>query len=161
MDRKNNTPVVNVTSCLSILVFGMMIFVGLFFFFAVRNPSAPAVSPEGNGRSLVTVIPAPTLTPTVFATREPVTLDIHYVSEDGLSVGTVVEVYDVGDTGLSIRPEPGTGGYLNFVAPEGTRFRIVDGPDARDNYVWWKLESVYNAEQGGWAASDFLRAVNP
>ena len=159
MERKK-APVVNLTSCLTILVFGMMIFVGLFFFFSVRNTSSPAGNSEENARAVMTVIPAPTLTPTVYATKEPVTLDIHYVSEDGLSVGMVVEVYDVGETGLSVRPEPGTGGYLNFVAPEGSRFRIVDGPDARNNYVWWKLESLNDPERGGWAASDFLRAVS-
>ena len=159
--EKRKASVINLTSCLTILVFGMLIFVGLFFFFSVRSTSAPAdTAADENARTLMTVIPAPTLTPTVYATKEPIKLDIHYVSEDGLSVGMVVEVYDVGDTGLSVRPEPGTGGYLNFVAPEGSRFRIVDGPDARNNYVWWKLESLNDPERGGWAASDFLRAVD-
>ena len=115
---------------------------------------------DENARALITVIAAPTLTPTVYATRVPQTLEIHYVSEDGLSVGTVVEVYDTGSTGLSVRPQPGTGGYLNFVASEGERFKIIDGPDSRNNYIWWKIESVNNPDRNGWAASDYLRAVN-
>ena len=107
----------------------------------------------------MTVIPAPTLTPTVYATREPQTLEIHYVSEDGLSIGTMVEVYDTGSTGLSVRPQPGTGGYLNFVAPEGERFVITDGPDSRNGYIWWKLESLSDPERTGWAASDYLKPL--
>ena len=74
-------------------------------------------------------------------------------------VGTVVEVYGTEGTGLSVRPQPGTGGYLNFLAREGERFKIIDGPDSRNNYMWWKLESVNDPERNGWAASDFLRAV--
>ena len=159
MEENGSPRVVSVTSCLTIIVFGMMIFIGIFFFFAVRMTNTPQPGADQNARTFMTVIPAPTLTPTVYATRVPQTLDIHYVSEDGLSVGTVVEVYDTGTTGLSVRPQPGTGGYLNFVAREGERFVIVDGPDSRNDYVWWKLESVNDPDRSGWAASDYLRAV--
>ncbi|MBR6088952.1 MAG: hypothetical protein IKP86_03395 [Anaerolineaceae bacterium] len=159
MDPDDSPRVVSVTSCLTIIVFGMMIFIGLFFYFAVRVPEKQMPVPEDTSRALMTVIPAPTLTPTVFATKVPQTLEIHYVSEDGLSVGTVVEVYDTGSTGLSVRPQPGTGGYLNFVAGEGERFKIIDGPDSRNNYIWWKLESLTDPDRNGWAAADFLRPV--
>ena len=159
MNRNNQPHIISLTSCLTILVLGMMVFVGLFFFFAVRLPADRGGGEDENTRALLTVIPAPTLTPTVYATKVPQTLEIHYVSEDGLSVGTVVEVYDTGSTGLSVRPQPGTGGYLNFVAQEGERFTIIDGPDSRNDYIWWKLESVNDPDRGGWAVSNFLRAV--
>ena len=159
MEDNGSPRVVSVTSCLTIIVFGMMIFIGIFFFFAVRMTNTTQPEADPNARTLMTVIPAPTLTPTVYATRIPQTLDIHYVSEDGLSVGMVVEVYDTGTTGLSVRPQPGTGGYLNFVAREGERFVIVDGPDSRNDYIWWKLEAVNDPDRSGWAASDYLRAV--
>ena len=147
------------TSCLTIIIFGMMIFVGLFFFFVVRPMGQESPMLQSEEKALMTVIPAPTLTPTVYATKEPQTLDIHYVSEDGLSVGMLVQVYDTGNTGLSVRPQPGTGGYLNFVAPEGERFIIVDGPDAKNDYIWWKLESPDDPDRGGWAVSDYLRVL--
>lgn len=159
MDRNDNPRVISFTSCLTILVIGMMIFVGLFFFFAVRMSGGAVPSADENARAVLTVIPAPTLTPTVYATKEPQKLEIHYVSEDGLSIGSVVEVYGTEDTGLSVRPQPGTGGYLNFVARDGERFKIIDGPDSRNNYIWWKLESLNDPDRNGWAASDFLRAV--
>ena len=159
MARREDPPVVSAVSCLTIIIFGVMIFVGLFFFFVVRPTRLQEMPQTASEKALMTVIPAPTLTPTVYATKEPQTLEIHYVSEDGLSVGTVVEVYDTGSTGLSVRPQPGTGGYLNFLAREGERFKIIDGPDSRSGYMWWKLESVNDPERNGWAASDFLRAV--
>ncbi len=159
MNRNDSQHVISLTSCLAVLVIGMMVFVGLFFFFAVRLPVNQSQTVDENSRALLTVIPAPTLTPTVYATKVPQTLEIHYVSEDGLSVGTIVEVYDTGSTGLSVRPQPGTGGYLNFVAQEGEVFVIIDGPDSRNNYIWWKLESVNDPDRSGWAAADFLRAV--
>ena len=141
-----------------IIIFAVMIFAGLVIFFVVREPNE-IKEPSQTEKALVTVIPAPTVTPTVYATREPQTLDIHYVSEDGLSIGTIVEVYDTGSTGLSVRPQPGTGGYLNFVAQEGERFVIVDGPDAKNDYIWWKLEVPNNPDRSGWAVSDYLRPV--
>lgn len=160
MGRNEEPHIVSVTSCLTIIIFGMMIFVGLFFFFTVRPVSEPVSGQQSAEKALMTVIPAPTLTPTVYATKVPQTLEIHYVSEDGLSVGTTVEVYDTGSTGLSVRPQPGTGGYLNFVAAEGERFIIVDGPDSKNDYIWWKLESPDDPDRGGWAVSDYLRAVD-
>ncbi len=143
-----------------IIIFAVMIFVGLVVFFVVRlTPDSGSQDPSFQEKALLTVIPAPTVTPTVYATKEPQTLDIHYVSEDGLSIGTYVEVYDTGDTGLSVRPQPGTGGYLNFVAPEGERFTIVDGPDSKNDYIWWKLESPNDPERSGWAVSEYLKPV--
>ena len=158
---ENEEPrVVSTASCLTIIIFGMMIFVGLFFFFTVRPLSDPETNSVSEEKALMTVIPAPTLTPTVYATKEPQKLEIHYVSEDGLSVGTRVQVYDTGSTGLSVRPQPGTGGYLNFVAQEGEQFLIVDGPDSKNDYIWWKLESPNDPDRSGWAVSDYLRAVD-
>ena len=159
MARRNEPPVVSATSCLTIIIFGMMIFVGLFFFFVVRPTSVGPTEINSLEKALITVIPAPTLTPTVYATKVPQTLEIHYVSEAGLSVGTLVEVYDTGTTGLSVRPQPGTGGYLNFVAQEVERFMIVDGPYSKNDYIWWKLESPSDPERSGWAAADYLKAV--
>ena len=160
MKRNDDPPVVSVTSCLTIIIFGMMIFVGIFLYFAIRGNAARMQNDALRARSLMTVIPAPTVTPTIYATKVPQTLEIHYVSEDGLSLGKVVEVYDTGTTGLSVRPQPGVGGYLNFVAQEGERFKIIDGPDSRNDYIWWKLESVNDPERSGWAVTDYLREVN-
>ena len=157
MNKRNVTPVLSVTSCLTILIFGMMIFIALFFFFAIRGAGT---SGEETGMAQLTVIAAPTVTPTVYATKEPQTLEIHYVSEDGLSVGTLVEVHGTENTGLSVRPNPGTGGYLNFVAAEGEIFKIVDGPDSKNDYVWWKIESVNDPDRTGWAVGDFLQPVD-
>ena len=159
MRRTRENPVVSLTSCLIIVIFAVMIFVGMAVFFAVRSFPNRTQGISSQEKALVTVIPAPTLTPTVYATKEPQTLDIHYVSEDGLSIGTIVEVYDTGSTGLSVRPQPGTGGYLNFVAQEGERFVIVDGPDAKNDYIWWKLEVPNNPDRSGWAVSDYLKPV--
>ena len=83
MARREDPPVISAVSCLTIIIFGVMIFVGLFFFFVIRLMDRQAVPPEPAEKALMTVIPAPTLTPTVYATKEPQTLDIHYVSEDG------------------------------------------------------------------------------
>lgn len=159
MKRKAENPVINVTSCLMIIIFSAMVFAGLAVFFAVRQTPTGGQDASSLEKAVVTVIPAPTVTPTVYMTKEPQTLDIHYVSEDGLSIGTLVEVYDTGSTGLSVRPQPGTGGYLNFVAQEGERFRIVDGPDAKNDYIWWKLESPNDPDRSGWAVSEYLKPV--
>lgn len=157
--RSNKAPVISVTSCLTVVVFAMIIFIALFVLFAIRGGADHSEKTEG--ATLMTVIPAPTLTPTVYATAEPVTLDVHYVSVDGLSVGAIVEISGTENTGLSIRPEPGLGGWINFVAGEGERFEIVDGPDAKNDYTWWKLQGVNDEERSGWAVSEYLKLIRP
>ena len=143
------------SGCLMILMFGMVVFIGLFLYFAL----------SGSGRETaekltqITVIPAPTLTPTVHATAEPIQLDVKYVSEGGLSVGALIEISGTENTGLSVRPNPGTGGVLNFVAYDGERFKIIDGPEAKNDYVWWKIQSVSDADRSGWAVEDFMKGL--
>lgn len=161
MARKQGSPVISSSSCLLSILLGLAIFAGLFFILSVRLSSGPASGGETDGRAYLTVIPAPTLTPTVYLTPTQQTLEIHYVSEDGLSVGTTVEVYDTGGTGLSVRPRPGTGGILNFVAYDGERYVIIGGPDSKNDYIWWELEDVNDPERSGWAVSDYLRSVQP
>ena len=160
MARKHGSSVITPASCLTSVLLGLAVFIGLFFFLAVRLASGPASGGE-EVRALLTVIPAPTVTPTVYAEPTRQTLDIHYVSEDGLSVGAVVEVYDTGGTGLSVRPRPGTGGLLNFVAYDGERYQIIGGPDSKNDYVWWELKDTNDPERTGWAVSDYLRSVQP
>ena len=61
MEPNESPRVFSVSSCLTIIVFGMMIFVGLFFYFAVRVPGNPGQAADENARALMTVIPAPTI----------------------------------------------------------------------------------------------------
>lgn len=159
MAKKVKEPVITVTSCMTIIVFGMIIFFALFGFFALRGSSNHSKSTEGE--TLMTVIPAPTVTPTIYATEEPVSLDIHYVSPEGFSIGALVQIYNTENVGLIFRPEPGISGFVSFVAPEGEKFRIVDGPDVKNDFTWWKLQSNTDEERVGWAVSEYLKLLMP
>lgn len=138
------------------MMLGMVTFIGLFLFFSLSDKG------RENAEKLtrITVIPAPTLTPTVYKTAEPIRLDVQYVSEGGLSLGALIEISGTEGNGLSVRPNPGTGGMLNFVAAEGERFRITDGPDAKNDYIWWKIESLTDPSRTGWAVEEYMRSLS-
>ncbi len=86
--------------------------------------------------------------PTPSAT-EPVTI----------AVGGTVEVFDVGRAGLNIRKGPGTGFAVLFIAPEGGRFLVTDGPTPAGEFTWWQIRNPEVPAQEGWAVESFLRPV--
>lgn len=60
---------------------------------------------------------------------------------------------------LNIREGPGLGFEPQFLAPQGSRFRVIGGPQEADNYVWWQVQYLDNPDQQGWAAQEFLEVV--
>jgi hypothetical protein len=43
-----------------------------------------------------------------------------------------------------------------FVANDGDRFVIEDGPRTADGYVWWFISDPLDADRAGWAAENWL-----
>jgi hypothetical protein len=38
---------------------------------------------------------------------------------------------------------------------------VKDGPQIADDFTWWYIEAPYDPERSGWAASKFLKVINP
>lgn len=110
----------------------------------------PPVLPSGNSVPPPQLaLEGPTLPPVLFTpTPVPITL------------GSTVTVRGVDAQQLNVRDNAGVlGTTVLFRAPEGTNFTIVDGPNQADGFTWWKIQSVSNPAQSGWAVANYLQAV--
>lgn len=81
-----------------------------------------------------------------------------------LAIGQIVEVINVGTSGLNVRNAPGINNAALFVAPTGNRFTIIAGPERADDLTWWQLQAADG--RTGWAAEndnvqDLLAVVPP
>lgn len=159
MEKKTSGNILSIHTCLISLTAGIFVFVlGVFILLSIGE-----TRPETAVDSLaqLTVIPAPTVTPTYPVPAETPNLEVRYVSAEGFSIGAFVRVANTQGAGLKIRPEPGTAGEVSFIAADGDLFTIVDGPDDRNDYSWWKLQGVDDKTLEGWGASAFLSLVAP
>ena len=73
-----------------------------------------------------------------------------------LTIGAIVTVVGVGNSGLNIRSDPGMAGTLRFLAYDDDTFVLVDGPQNADGLVWWRIEDPNDPSRYGWAARNYL-----
>jgi hypothetical protein len=90
--------------------------------------------------------PAPTVTPT--ATPEP-----------ELLVGVLATVNGTGAQQLKMRAAPGLDQQLLSTLLDGTRLRVLEGPQTKDGYSWWKVQTEDGLQ--GWVAGDWLVPTAP
>jgi hypothetical protein len=138
----------------SILVAGgLIIVIGLLIFF-MPAPVSNAVSPV----TVLTVIPAPTSTPTL-----PKVVATHTAtppaSIDGISIGSFVQIAGTEGQGLRIRSGPGINNPPRFLGMDSEMFQVKDGPKQADGFTWWYLEAPYDPSRSGWAASKYLNVI--
>lgn len=139
-----------------ILLIGLAL-VSLAVIFLGRNPE-----PIAEATPAVTVIPAPTLTPTAIpptAIPSPTPTTIFFLPEGVIGVGAFVQVTGTGGAGLRMRAEPGLNSQVNFTALDSEAFLVIDGPVEADGYTWWHLEAPYDENRNGWSAGDFLTPI--
>ena len=144
------------------LITGFILLTGLILaalavIFLGRNPV-----PVGDATPAVTIIPAPTLTPTpvpptVVPTFTPTS--IFFLPEGVIGVGAFVQVTGTQGAGLRMRSEPGLDSQVNFTALDSEVFLVIDGPVDADGYTWWHLEAPYDENRNGWSAGDFLQPI--
>ena len=144
------------------LITGFILLVGLILIslailFLGRNPN-----PAGEATPVVTIIPAPTLTPTAVpptVVPSPTPTTIFFLPEGVIGVGAFVQVAGTEGAGLRMRSEPGLNSQINFSAMDSEVFLVIDGPVEADGYTWWHLEAPYDENRNGWSAADFLTPI--
>ncbi len=159
MQRRSNSGVLSLTTCSLTLLLGVLVFGGIIAVFLISGRGTPESSEDALAQ--LTIIPAPTITPTVPVPLGTPNLSVRYVSPEGFSVGAYVKVENTQGAGLKIRPKPGTGSDVTFIADEGDLFKVIDGPDDRNGYIWWRLQGLNDKALEGWGASAFLTLVAP
>lgn len=119
----------------------------------------PSVDTSG-GQALVTIIPGPTST--LVPTRAVFTpTPTHPPSIEGIYVTGYVQITGTEGAGLRLRAGPGTTNPSRLLGMEDEVFQVKDGPQTADDFTWWYIESPYDPDRSGWAASKFLKVVNP
>lgn len=117
-------------------------------------PAAPSAAPaieilNQPQQSGPMVMEGPTLEAVIF-TPTPI----------AITLGATVAVEGVGQQELNVRDTAGViGTTVVFRAPEGTIFRVVDGPAQNEGFTWWRIQDPANPSRSGWAVSNYLRAL--
>ena len=95
----------------------------------------------------------PTLAPNV-ATAAPSRTPL----PGGCLLNQEVIVFGTGGVGLNLRDEPG--GEVAFIAREGDRMLVIDGPVFFDDVQWCQVRSTSQSSSFGWASLEFLLAAD-
>lgn len=79
-----------------------------------------------------------------------------------IAVGAFVQVTGTAGTGLRFREQPGLEAPVLLLGAEAEVFRVDEGPQEVDGYVWWYLVGPYDPARRGWAVANYLEVVqNP
>lgn len=108
--------------------------------------ATPTASPEAARPTRTPLFPTATVTPDV--SPSPVILV--------LRTGGVAEVSNTEGRSLRGRAAPGLKAPVRVVFVEGERVRILEGPVAADDYVWWRIEG---RDGVAWAAQQSREGV--
>lgn len=79
--------------------------------------------------------------------------------ENMIALGGMVTVGGTEGSGVAIRQGPGTAYQWMAIGNEGDVFLVQDGPRENNGYTWWFIVDPQNADRAGWAAGEFLQAV--
>lgn len=141
------------------LIIGVILFIGLLVFSTLLRPQ-PGLAQEPT--AILTVISAPTSTPTLHDLLESTTTPTPSPSSitiGGIGQGIFVQISGTGGNGLRLRKEPGTQSDVLFLGYEAEVFKVTDGPQELDGYIWWYLTAPYDVNRSGWAASNYLSVI--
>ena len=121
-------------------------------------------APEQNAPNLqvaeITLIPGPTSTPRILPSPTPdPAMGTATPLPGEIALNGYVQIAGTDGDGLRVRAEPGLGGESLFLGFDTELFQITNGPIDADGHTWWYLLAPYDQTRSGWAAADFLEAV--
>ncbi len=160
MDEQRAKPKIHPLSILGAIAFALVLVALAYLVF--RSQAEKAQPAQTTPQFLVTLLPAPTETPTLPPTSilsTPTQSDVSILPPDVIAVGRYVKVVGTQGLGLRMRAEAGTSGEVNFLATDNEAFKVIDGPIAKDGYTWWHCEALLDKTRTGWAAEDFLQVL--
>lgn len=116
--------------------------------------SNPSFSQQNNS------IPPTAIPPTVATTAPdlPTVAPTLTPLPGGCLLNSEVIVFNTGGVGLNLRDQPS--GEVSFIAPEGDRMLVIDGPQFFDGVNWCQVRSTRNTGVFGWASLEFLIAAD-
>ncbi len=160
MKEQQGKPRIHPLSFVGALIFALALIGLAYLVFLSQADKAQAV--QTTPQYQVTLLPAPTETPTLVPTSilsTPTLSDVSILPPDVIAVSRYVKVIGTQGLGLRMRAEAGTSGEVNFLAMDDEAFKIIDGPIAKDGYTWWHCEALLDKTRSGWAAEDYLQVL--
>jgi hypothetical protein len=160
MDNQYTKPKIHPLSIVGALIFALVL-IGLAYL-VFSSQADKSQTAQTTPQFLVTLLPAPTETPTLVPTSilvTPTQSDVSILPPGVIAVGRYVKVIGTQGLGLRMRAEAGTSGEVNFLAMDDEAFKVIDGPIAKDGYTWWQCEALLDKTRSGWAAEDFLQVL--
>ncbi len=148
------------------VIFGALVIAGGLFLLLVFSLwlGRPPAIPVGQVTAALAVIPAPTATslPSPTPVENASTTTPPSPGGGTIAVGMYVEISGTEGAGLRLRVEPGLDHTPQFLGLEDEVFKVEDGPQEADGYVWWYLVAPFEPERRGWAVSNYLVPIqNP
>lgn len=132
----------------------LLVFLILFGGFYLSLGALPASQPASwTGEVAMTVLPAPTSTPTSPSVVTPTATP---APPSRIQVSTYVRIQGTGGAGLRLRVSPSLQADINFLGQENEVFLVIDGPEQADGYTWWHLEAPDDPTRNGWAVTEYL-----
>ena len=161
MDQQRVKPKIHPLSFAGAVVFALVL-VGVAYL-VFRSQAERAQPAQTTPQYLVTLLPAPTETPTVAPTLvlpTPTLSDVSILPPDVIAVSRYVKVIGTQGLGLRMRAEAGTSGEVNFLAMDNEAFKVIEGPITKDGYTWWHCEALLDKARSGWAAENYLQVLD-
>lgn len=142
------------------VILGAVVVSGVLTLFLVGFLYLYPLPIDARGKNLsLTVIPPPTITPTMVVLTPEATVVTEGPVVDGIRVGIFVQISGTGGDGLRLRAGPGIDQAPRFLGYESEVFLVKDGPRFSGDFVWWFLEAPYDPTRSGWAVSKYLSVV--
>jgi hypothetical protein len=146
---------------LIVILLGLLVAVGLIAMFLVLillMPVPASYTTEPPAALTMIVAPIPTVTPPrSIGTPVPTTPP----SVGGISIGNYVQITGTEGQGLRLRSGAGINNPPRFLGMDAEVFLVKDGPKIADDFTWWFLEAPYDPGRSGWAASNYLKVIEP
>jgi hypothetical protein len=151
------------------IIFGAILFAMIVFtiFLGILWTARGKTIAQAPATALISIIEAPTGTPTTPVMTPTPTLNPNSTPEGGLpgaeiNIGDFVQVSGTGGDGLRLHVTPGVSSDVDYVAIDSEVFIVKDGPVDSDGYFWWLLRDPYSDKTLGWGVVDYLAVVeNP
>lgn len=138
------------------LIGGLVIFF-LFLFGFIFILSSITIN-QAYPSAIITIIPyyedstisLPSKTPDLITLTEQTNQSVVFTT------GLTIYIKGTGGDGLRLHDVAGQNSSTLYIAAEGEDYTIIDGPDLKDGFVWWRIRNNENGEIIGWAVQDFM-----
>ena len=118
----------------------------------------PLSTPTSTPVPTATLVPTATVVPTSLPTETPVPTPTA-TPVPVVMPGVQVIIQGTGGEQLRLRAGPALANVTLRILDEGTKLKVLEGPEASDGFQWWRVQT--EDDLIGWVAGNWLVPVAP